>query len=88
MCSYFSRSRLSRTFLPFSQLTNDTPRNPMIKPINGLDIASGIASRNGSPSRVRMREVAFAAELIGFIHLEFTIARSGSVLDLSPTSGT
>jgi hypothetical protein len=62
-----------------SQVTNHAPRSPMIKPVNGLDIAnqSGIAWRNGCTSRLRIRELAFVAgksatrdlsrELIGFI---------------------
>jgi hypothetical protein len=47
-----------------SQVKNHAPRNPIIKPINGLEMAnhSGIASRNGSESRLRRRQgVCFIA---------------------------
>jgi hypothetical protein len=44
-----------------SQVTNQAPSNPIITPINGLEIAnqSGIASRNGSESRLRKRQRAW-----------------------------
>jgi hypothetical protein len=39
-------------------VTNHAPRNPRIKPVNGLDRAnqSGIASRNWSGARFRTRQ--------------------------------
>jgi hypothetical protein len=45
-----------------SQVTNQTPSNPIITPINGLEIAnqSGIASRKGSESRLRKRQRAWS----------------------------
>ena len=45
-------------------MKNHAPSNPRIKPVNGLEMAnhSGIASRNGSESRLRRRQgVCFIA---------------------------
>ena len=49
-------------------MTNQAPRNPIIKPINGLEIAnqSGIASRSGSESRLRICQCLLA---VGFVEL-------------------
>jgi hypothetical protein len=51
--------RCARAYL-VSQLKNHAPRNPIIKPINGLSMAnqSEIASPEAGKSRLRMREGA------------------------------
>jgi len=49
-----------------SQVTNQAPRNPMTRPINGLEIAnqSGIASRKGSESCLRKRQRAYLSVFV------------------------
>ena len=58
-----------------SQVTNQAPSNPIITPINGLEIAnqSGIASRKGSESCLRRRQRAYLSMFV------FTILRLFSV---------
>jgi hypothetical protein len=61
----------SRLAYAVSQVTNQAPRNPIITPINGLEIAnqSGIASRKGSESCLRTRQPAYLSMFV------FTILR-------------